>query len=76
MIVYEMKPLFRDRQDAGQKLAEKLTQYRGGNSLVLAIPHGGVPVTVTRTITFLLEGQWFMRVVEDFSIHFVCQAIV
>jgi predicted phosphoribosyltransferase len=46
MIVHEMKPYFRDRQDAGQKIAEKLKQYRGGNSLVLAIPHGGVPVAV------------------------------
>lgn len=36
--------MFRDRQEAGQKLAEKLEAYRSQNPLVLAIPRGGVPV--------------------------------
>jgi len=46
MIVYEIAPYFQDRQDAGQKLSQKLTAYRGSNTTVLAIPHGGVPVGV------------------------------
>ncbi|MCK5421952.1 MAG: phosphoribosyl transferase, partial [Deltaproteobacteria bacterium] len=46
MIVYEVKPYFRDREDAGRKLAEKLEPYRGVNPFVLAIPHGGIPVAV------------------------------
>ena len=46
MIVYEAKPYFRDREDAGRKLAEKLEPYRGVNPFVLAIPHGGIPVAV------------------------------
>lgn len=46
MIVYEMRPYFRDREDAGQKLAERLEPYREVNPFVLAIPHGGVPVAV------------------------------
>jgi len=36
---------FRDRTEAGQKLAEKLTQFAGRSDvIVLALPRGGVPV--------------------------------
>jgi len=35
---------FKDRKQAGQKLAEELANLRGQNILVLAIPNGGVPV--------------------------------
>ena len=37
-------PLFRDRLDAGARLAEALGKYRGQDVLVLGIPRGGVPV--------------------------------
>src|SRR2546423_7868062 len=37
--------IFRDRKDAGEKLAAKLTEYAGRDDvLVLALPRGGVPV--------------------------------
>jgi putative phosphoribosyl transferase len=37
--------LFDDRQDAGQQLAQRLRGYAGrGDTLVLALPRGGVPV--------------------------------
>jgi putative phosphoribosyl transferase len=36
--------LFRDRTDAGRRLAEHLTEYEGRDAVVLAIPRGGVPV--------------------------------
>jgi predicted phosphoribosyltransferase len=40
-----MNPLFRDRRDAGRKLAAKLTGYaRRPQVVVLALPRGGVPV--------------------------------
>jgi putative phosphoribosyl transferase len=35
---------FRNRLDAGARLAERLDQYRGKDALVLGIPRGGVPV--------------------------------
>lgn len=35
---------FRDRADAGRRLAERLSAYRYGNPIVLALPRGGVPV--------------------------------
>ncbi|HZY62220.1 MAG TPA: phosphoribosyltransferase family protein [Edaphobacter sp.] len=37
--------MFRDRKDAGERLAEKLAGYRGqAATLLLALPRGGVPV--------------------------------
>jgi putative phosphoribosyl transferase len=37
--------IFKDRTDAGQKLAARLTRYADrGDVLVLALPRGGVPV--------------------------------
>jgi len=39
------EPLFHDRRDAGQVLARRLSAYRGRpDTLVLALPRGGVPV--------------------------------
>lgn len=36
--------LFKDRTEAGKKLAEKLIEYKEDHLLVLALPRGGVPV--------------------------------
>jgi predicted phosphoribosyltransferase len=35
---------FRNRQDAGEQLAEALASYRNREPIVLALPRGGVPV--------------------------------
>jgi putative phosphoribosyl transferase len=35
---------FRDREDAGRRLAERLARYRDEDSVVFALPRGGVPV--------------------------------
>lgn len=34
--------MFKDRNDAGRQLAERLVHYRGKNAVVLALPRGGV----------------------------------
>ncbi len=36
--------LFRDRTDAGRRLAERLLEYESRGAVVLAVPRGGVPV--------------------------------
>ncbi len=36
--------MFRDRRDAGIRLAERLEKYRGKRAVVLALPRGGVAV--------------------------------
>ncbi|GAB4355868.1 MAG: phosphoribosyltransferase [Kiloniellaceae bacterium] len=36
--------IFRDRREAGKRLAKELEHYRGEKLLVLALPRGGVPV--------------------------------
>lgn len=36
--------IFRDRADAGRRLADRLTAYANGDTRVLALPRGGVPV--------------------------------
>src|SRR3989344_5878263 len=37
-------PMFEDRREAGRKLAATLSEYAGKNTLVLALPRGGVEV--------------------------------
>lgn len=36
--------LFEDRRDAGRRLVAELSEYRGTNGLILALPRGGVVV--------------------------------
>ncbi len=36
--------IFKDRLEAGELLAKKLRKYKGGDTLILAIPRGGVVV--------------------------------
>ena len=39
-----LRPLFRNRRDAGRRLATALKSYRTSRPIVLALPRGGVPV--------------------------------
>ena len=36
--------VFEDREDAGRRLSQFLSEYKGSDSIVLSIPSGGVPV--------------------------------
>jgi len=47
--------MFRDRQEAAERLAENLGRYRGQNPLVLAIPRGAVPMA--KVIADRLNGE-------------------
>ena len=35
---------FRDREDAGRRLAKRLARYQGENPVIFALPRGGVPI--------------------------------
>jgi len=43
---YQESPKYKDRQDAGLVLAEKLLPYRQAKPVIIAIPNGGVAVAV------------------------------
>lgn len=40
----DRKYVFKDRSEAGRLLSQKLIHYKGSDSIILAIPSGGVPV--------------------------------
>lgn len=47
--------MFRDRNEAANRLAERLKAYRGKNPLILAIPRGAVPMA--KIIADQLQGE-------------------
>ena len=52
---------FKDRRDAGRKLAQKLSAYaRGQNALILALPRGGVPVAYEVALTLNVPMDIFI----------------
>jgi putative phosphoribosyl transferase len=54
---YGAAPPFRDREDAGRRLAERLSRYRDERPAVFALPRGGVPVgyEISRSLQVPLE---------------------
>ena len=48
--------MFRDRNEAATRLADRLKAYRGKNPLILAIPRGAVPMA--KIIADKLEGDF------------------
>ncbi len=54
---------YKDRKDAGQKLARALEKYKNAqNTLVLGLPRGGVPVAAEIAKTLLLPLDiWLVR---------------
>jgi putative phosphoribosyl transferase len=55
--MFDGAPPFRDREDAGRRLAERLSRYRDERPMVFALPRGGVPVgyQVARALDAPLE---------------------
>ena len=60
--------MFDDRNDAALKLSAKLTQYRGKNPLILAIPRGAVPMA--KVIAGELEGDFDVVLVRKLRAPF------
>lgn len=51
-----MHTVYEDRIEAGRRLAKKLTQYHGTDTLIIAIPRGGVPVAAM--VAHRLQLPW------------------
>jgi putative phosphoribosyl transferase len=83
--------MFTNRRDAGKQLAKKLAHYQDDNSLILAIPRGGVPVAyevvkkinaelslvIARKLPFPNNPEaGFGAIAEDGSTVFLNSAIV
>jgi putative phosphoribosyl transferase len=63
--------LFKDRTDAGQKLAQKLLGYANRSDvIVLALPRGGVPVAfeVAKALQAPLDVFLVRKLGYDYSI--------
>ncbi|MEW5891113.1 MAG: phosphoribosyltransferase family protein [Pseudomonadota bacterium] len=48
--------IFKNREDAARRLADRLLEYRGKNPLVLAIPRGAVPMA--KIVADTLRGEF------------------
>jgi putative phosphoribosyl transferase len=64
--MFRGRALFRDREDAGRQLAEKLADLQSADALVLGIPCGGVPVAIQ--IADRLHAQLDLMVVRKLQI--------
>jgi putative phosphoribosyl transferase len=60
--------MFYDRYDAADKLAEKLRDYEGKNSLILAVPRGAVPMA--KVIAEKLGGTYDVVLVRKLRAPF------
>ena len=60
--------IFKDREDAANKLAEQLLQYKGKNPLILAIPRGAVPMA--KVIAEVLGGSFDVVLVRKLRAPF------
>jgi predicted phosphoribosyltransferase len=49
--------VFTDRRDAGRLLSQKLLKYKGSDSMILAIPSGGVPIAceIRQTLSLAMD---------------------
>lgn len=61
-----MNVIFRDREEAGRRLAKKLAHYHGADAVVLAIPRGGIPVGTA--VAHHLDLEWGVIVVRKLPI--------
>jgi putative phosphoribosyl transferase len=64
--------VFRDREEAGRKLGEKLKPYLRGDGLILAIPSGGVPVA--EEIALMISLPLDLMIVRKLQIPFEPEA--
>ena len=56
------KPYFKDREDAARQLGGRLSEYKGQNPLVLAVPRGAVPMG--KIVAEALDGELGLALVH------------
>ncbi len=61
-----MHTLFQDRFEAGRRLAGRLDAYAGADSVMLAVPRGGVPVA--RESARILRVPWSVIVSKELPV--------
>jgi putative phosphoribosyl transferase len=68
---------FHDRVDAGVRLGQHLTAYRGKHALVLGIPRGGIPVAaeVARALDAELDVVVARKLRSPFSAELAIGAV-
>lgn len=68
---------FRDRNEAGQKLAAALSKYKGGDVVVYAMPRGGVPlgIAVAEFLSSPLDLVIVRKVGHPFSPEYAVCAV-
>lgn len=71
-------PLFRDREDAGRRLAERLRPFEGQRPVVLALPRGGVPIglEVARALAAPLDLVLVRKIGVPFQPELAYAAVV
>ncbi|SDX50620.1 phosphoribosyltransferase [Flavobacterium degerlachei] len=69
--------LFKDRMEAGLLLSEKLKKYQDSNSIVLAIPRGGVPIgyEVAKRLHLPLDIVLSKKIGHPFNKEFAIGAV-
>lgn len=69
--------MLRDRTDAGKQLAKKLSQYRGQDAVVLALPRGGVVVgfEVARELSARLDIIAIRKIGHPFHPEYAIGAV-
>jgi putative phosphoribosyl transferase len=64
--------VFADRKEGGERLAEKLRRFKGQNTIVLALPSGGVPIG--KAIQQEIDSDFDLLVVRKISIPWNSEA--
>lgn len=69
--------MFRDRIDAGHRLAEKLMKFKDENVVVLAIPRGGLPIgaIVAKTLNAPLDVVLTKKIGHPFNKEYAIGAV-
>jgi putative phosphoribosyl transferase len=71
-------PLFADRKQAGERLAEALLRYKSEDPVVLAIPRGGVPIglEVARSLDAPLDIVLVRKIGAPFQRELAIAAVI